>query len=416
MKKEIPLMDETFRLKYRWYMLALIALTGTFVTAIPYICMPVLFNEIGEDLGLSVVEIGTVWGMGNLAGIVISLIGGIIGDRISTKWLLGICSILVGVTGALRGLSTDFVFLSVTMLVNGIFRLIIPVNITRTTGLWFKGKNLGAAMGVGAMGMGLGLAIGPMISATVMSPLLGGWRNVLFLYGGISVFFGFLWLIFGKDPPTWEKEPSERVPLFQTLGKLIRMKSVWLIGLTLMMRTASMMGMSGYLSLYLKNQGWADAAADSTLSSFYIISTIFVIPLTALSDRIGSRKLILLLGFITNTVALGLLPLVDGGAVIGLILLAGMFMDGYMAINTTILMETKGIESRYTGAALGIIFTISNIGNVISPPVGNSFESIHPGLPFTFWAAISAVGLITLYFVKETGRRKKLFGTPSSLE
>ncbi len=394
-------------------MLVLIALTGTFVTAMPYICMPVLFDEIARDIGLNVVEIGTVWGMGNLAGIVVSFLGGIIGDRFSTKWLMGICCVLVGITGAMRGFSDSFMFLSVTMFLNGIVRLVIPVNITRTTGLWFKGKNLGMAMGVAAMGMGLGLAIGPMISATIMSPLLGGWRNVLFLYGGISVFFGLLWMVLGKNPPAHNSEQIAHEPLLLTLKKLIRMKSVWIIGLTLMLRTASMMGMSGYLALYLRGQGWAATAADSTLSSFYIISTICVVPLTTLSDRIGSRKLILFLGMLTNTIALGILPLVDGGAVLALMLLAGMFMDGYMALNTTILMETKGIEPRYSGAALGIIFTISNIGNVISPPLGNSFADIHPGLPFTFWAALSVVGLITMIFIKETGWRKKLFGASS---
>ena len=394
-------------------MLALLAMTGTLVTAMPFSCMPVLFPEIADELGLNLVELGAIWGMGNLAGIFVSLIGGIIGDRFSSKWILTISCILVGVTGALRGFADSFLFLAITMFVNGIIRLIIPITITRTVGLWFRGtNNLGMAMGASAMGMGLGLSLGPLLSATFLSPWLGGWRNVLFLMGGLSAFIGILWLIFGREPPVDDSsEETEHVPIKETISKLIRIKGLWFIGLTFMTRMGSMMGMTGYLALYLRDQGWEAAAADGTLAAFYAISTLLVVPITTLSDKIGSRKLILLLGIITNTISLGLLPLVDGWLVWALMLMSGIFMDGFMAINTTILLETEGIGTRYSGTALGMIFTIGHIGSVSSPPIGNSFESIHPGLPFTFWAVLSAIGLFTLSIVKETGWRKRMFGS-----
>ena len=406
-------MKDNTQSNYRWYMLALLAMTGTLVTAMPFSCMPVLFPEIADELGLNLVELGTIWGMGNLAGIFVSLIGGIIGDHFSSKWILTISCILVGVTGALRGFADSFIFLAVTMFVNGIIRLIIPITITRTVGLWFKGtNNLGMAMGASAMGMGLGLSLGPLLSATVLSPWLGGWRNVLFLMGGLSAFIGIIWLIFGREPPVDDSsEETEHVPIKETISKLIRIKGLWFIGLTFMTRMGSMMGMTGYLALYLRDQGWQAAAADGTLAAFYAISTLLVVPITTLSDKIGSRKLVLLLGIITNTISLGLLPLVDGWLVWALMLMSGIFMDGFMAINTTILLETEGIGTRYSGTALGMIFTIGHIGSVSSPPIGNSFESIHPGLPFTFWAVLSAIGLFTLSMVKETGWRKRMFGS-----
>ena len=44
----------------------------------------------------------------------------------------------------------------------------------------------------GALGMGLGFLLGSFLAATFLSPLLGGWRNVLLLYGGVSVVFSLL--------------------------------------------------------------------------------------------------------------------------------------------------------------------------------------------------------------------------------
>lgn len=51
---------------YRWYVLALAALTSTLTVATPNMCLPALFEEVAEDLGLNVVQIGLVLGVGPL--------------------------------------------------------------------------------------------------------------------------------------------------------------------------------------------------------------------------------------------------------------------------------------------------------------------------------------------------------------
>ena len=48
---------------YKWYILALGTATHILVLAMPWMCMPVLFKEISDDLGLNLVQVGTVWGM-----------------------------------------------------------------------------------------------------------------------------------------------------------------------------------------------------------------------------------------------------------------------------------------------------------------------------------------------------------------
>jgi CP family cyanate transporter-like MFS transporter len=401
-------MSDTPQPTYKWYILALSIVIGTFVAAMPFSCMPVLFKEMSEDLGLSLVQIGTIWGMSSLAGIFVSLIGGILSDRFGIKLVLGIACVLVGVTGALRGLSNDFLTLMITVFINGIVRLIVPINTTKTVAMWFKGKYLGMAMGISAMGMGLGLMLGPLISATILSPLLGGWRNVMYFYGAISVIVGIIWSIFGREPNRTNSvdASSTTVPIRQALTRLMRNKSLWLIGITLMFRTACIMGMTGYLPLYLRDLGWAEASADGTLAAFYAASTLCVVPLSIFSDRIGSRKLILFPALVVTLICLGILPMMEGAIIWVLMILSGIFMDAFMAINTTMLMETEGIGPEYSGTALGIIFTVAQIGSTVSPPLGNSLASINPGLPFIFWASLSIVSIFSLVINKETGRRR----------
>ena len=404
-------MEDDRQSNYRWYLLGLSVATGTFVATIPFSCMPVLFKEISEDLNLSLVQIGTVWGLASLAGIFVSVIGGVLSDRFGVKHLLSITCLLVGITGALRGLSYSFLILSITVFLNGIVRMIVPVSTTKTIGLWFKGRNLGTAMGISAMGMGLGLMLGPLISATILSPLLGGWRGVMALYGAVSVIVGILWYLFGREPRGVESSMSQTggMSLREAISRLIRIKAIWLLGFTLLLRSGGIMGMTGYLPLYLRDMGWTPASADGALASFYGVSALCVVPLSSLSDRLGSRKAILLPAIIVTFICFSLLPLVDGILVYVLMILSGVFMDGYMAISVTMVMETEGVGSKDIGTALGINLTIGQIGSVLSPPLGNSFASLHPGLPFTFWAAMSAAGLFTLVPIKE---RNPLRNTP----
>ena len=59
---------------YRWYILTLAALTHTLAVAMPVMSLPVLFKEISADLSLNLVQIGTIWGIGSLPGIVTGLV------------------------------------------------------------------------------------------------------------------------------------------------------------------------------------------------------------------------------------------------------------------------------------------------------------------------------------------------------
>jgi sugar phosphate permease len=409
-------MIEPRRSHYRWYLLMLMTATGAFVSAIPSSCMPVLFKEISDDLHLDLVQIGTIWGITSLAGVFVSIIAGVLSDRFNMRLFISVSCVLVGITGALRGLSDSFMMLAFTVFINGLIRTMVPISVTKAVGIWFKGEHLGLAMGIGAMGMGFGLMLGPMISATWLSPALGGWRNVLYFYGLISVAIGILWAIFAREPPKTESidsnpNPINRAGIRQAFSQLIRNKPLWFLSLALLFRSACLTGMTGYVPLYLRNHGWSTGSADGTLAAFYAVSTLCVVPLASLSDKIGLRKPILLAGLITGTVCIGLIPFVDGPLVWVMMILSGMFMDGFMALFTTTLMETEGVGAVYYGTALGLVFTIAMAGNVVSPPLGNSLDAFHPALPFVFWAGLGLLAFVPFIFVKETGRRKLKLST-----
>jgi ACS family D-galactonate transporter-like MFS transporter len=391
---------------YRWRMLTLAALTFTFAVAMPQICMSVLFKEISADLGLNLVEIGVVWGIPPLAAIFIVLTGGLLADRYGARRTISIACLMAGLAGAMRGFSGGFVSLTLTTFLFGLSVWVVPASVFKTTATWFSGRQLVLANGIVSAGMGLGFTVGAMISATVLSPLLGGWRNVLFLCGAISIIFGLLWLFAVREPARLAG-PGGSVPLRQTMGRVLPVKAVWLLGLTLLGYVGCTQGVIGYLPTYLRDSGWTVASAGGTVAVFNGVSTLGAIPLALLSERLGLRKVVLLPVLLVTIVGVALLPWVGNAAVWVLMIMVGFARDGFMAICFTMGTEAKWIGVVYAGTAIGLMQTIFNIGSFVAPPLGNSLAAAHPGFPFFLWSAFALLALCALYFVKETGWRRR---------
>ncbi len=391
--------------KYRWYILILSALTHTFVVAMQMMCMPVLFKEISEELGLSLVQIGTVWGMVSLAGVFTGLLGGLVSDRFGTKRMLIFSCLLAGITGALRGTSAGVVSLALTVVLFGLITTTIPMIVYKTCGAWFSRRQLGLANGAVSMGMALGFMVGSMVSATFLSPLLGGWRNVLYFYGAISILISFLWFLTRGEPAQAEVSSGQAGTVFfrQAWSRIIRSKKMWLLGLMYMGVSGCYIGVFGYLPLYLREVGWSAAGADGALAALHGCSMIGAIPVALLSDRLGRRKPVLVVATIMAAIGVCLLAVADGALIWVAVLIAGIVRDGYVGVFTSMIIETEEVGAMYTGTAIGLIFTISRAGGVLAPTAGNSLASIGLNVPFIFWASLVALSLVGLCFFKETG-------------
>jgi MFS family permease len=395
--------DQLKEANYRWVVLALGAATFTFVVAMPNMCMPVLFKEISEDLGLSLVQIGVIWGIGALSGIFSSLIGGTIGDRFGARRTIMVASILLAIAGALRGLAVDYTTMLLTVLLYGFISPSISTNVHKTCGIWFPERQLGLANGVVAMGMALGFMLGSMISATILSPLLGGWRNVLFLYGAIAIVVGSLWNFVRSHPHqgTLKSDETEVSTLGESFLHVIRIRKVWLFGIVLFGFNGCVQGLLGYLPLYLREIGWAPANADGSLASFHGASMLFVLPLAILSDRLGRRKPILVTATLTLSLGVGLLTVAQGNLIWGLVILVGLFRDGFMAVIVTTILESEGITKKYSGTAVGLALVLSATGSILSPPIGNSIAEQNLNAPFLLWASMAMIAFLAANLIRE---------------
>jgi MFS family permease len=392
----------------RWYILVLSTITIGLGFALPTMCLPVLFQEISDEFGLSLVQVGIVWGTISLAGLLSCFIGGVLGDRFGLKRTVTIACIFTGLTGALRGLANDFISLAATIFLFSFISSIVIINIPKVSKMWFLRQQFGLANGIQATGMSIGSTLGAMVSATVVSPWLGGWRHVLFLYGLVTVCIGVLWLFTVREPK--KEQPTDSpvtISMRQSIFYVARIRSIWLLGCALSGFLGCLQGVIGYLPLHLRNIGWSPAGADGALAALNIAGAFGAIPVTLLSDRLSLRKFILLSLIIIAVIGTTLLAFYHNESVWVLAIMIGFTRDAAMTLFIVMTMELEGIDVAYTGTALGLLQTLSRIGGVASPPLGNSLASINSNTPYFFWAGLAVIGIIILGFVKESpGRRQ----------
>jgi NNP family nitrate/nitrite transporter-like MFS transporter len=367
--------------------------------------MSVLFSEISADLGLSLVQIGIVWGIGSLPMIVSSLLAGGIIDRFGPRRVLQYGVIVIGLTGALRGFSNNFGFLVFTVILMGMFTPVVTMSGIKLSRLWFPPHQLGASGGILSMGMALGFFLSSMFSATLLSPWLGGWRNVFFFYGVLTAVLCIPWFLSPQSPI----EPARRSVedggthpgFFQSIAYIASKPNSWLFAVVAFALTGSVQAMLGYLPTYLKNSGWEAASADGALATFHLVSMLFVMPLAFLSDRFRSRKVITAAMMVMLIVGIGALGFVNGPWVWVAVIISGMVRDGFMAVYLAMVINAEGIGHEHVAIATGFNFIFSGLGNMLMPALGNNIAESNPGLAFAFWAACGVVGLIAILLVKE---------------
>jgi predicted MFS family arabinose efflux permease len=396
--------------RYRWYILLLAMVTYGSIAGAERLCMPVLFPEISVELGLSMVAIGTIWGMDPLAGVFLGLPGGLLADRLGVRRTLTVVCILAGVFGALRGFSTGFLTMAAFMFLFGLMAAVVPSIVPKVTAVWFAGRRLGLATGLLYVAWSIGAVTATLSSATLLSNWLGGWRNVLFFFGAPPVLLGLLWWLTGREPRQQDavNAPVTGEPLRLALAKVTRIREVWMMGVVLLTYFGTNMGFGGYLPLYLRNIGWEPVLADSAMTVFSGIGVFGVIPMVLYSDKIGSRKTVIIFSTIILALSIGLVPIVSTTGVWVLLVIGGLIRTGITSLATTLIFEIKGVGGTYGGTAIGLTNALGMLGAFAAAPIGNSFTAFSNDAPLFFWAVLAAVALPFLFLIRETGPRPKI--------
>ena len=384
-----------------WFVLALCSLTIIIVYTIPTLMLPVLFAEMAAELELDILQIGVAWGSLSLSSMVIGLFGGAIGDRFGSRRTLSVVCLLTGIFGALRGLVPNYGLLIVSFLIYGLVAPSLPPNLHKA-GAYFFPKRRGVATGTISLAFAFALFIGSRYTATWLSPLVGGWRNVLFFFGAMGVIASVIWWLMPDDwlPPPVHSDQPFFGGIFETLGHVLRVRELWIIGSASTLFWACYRGFSGYTPVYLRELGWDAVSADNALSTFFLASLVLALPMVYLSERIGNRRPFLIVAMLASGGGIMLMGLGNPASIpIGLVV-AGLMFDAFMAIYQAEILDLKGIGA-YMGSALGAAVMFREIGGFFGPPIGNWLAQFGGNVPFLFWGSLSLMAAIIFLFLPQ---------------
>ena len=127
---------------------------------------------------------------------------------------------------------------------------------------------------------------------------------------------------------------------------------------------------------------------------------LFAIPIALLSDRVGSRRGVLMAAALLIGLGTGLIGFTSGVFISVAVLIAGISRDGFMAITMTAIIEEKSVGAHLAGTAIGLNMSIMGVAGVFAPPIGNWLAGFGTGLPFLFWAALVFFGLTGYLFMR----------------
>jgi MFS family permease len=398
------------RSSYRWIALAIGALVQAVVAGAAWTIMPVLFYEISRPmppgLGLSLVELGAIWGTFPLAVAFFCIPMGMAADRYGVRLTVGIGILVAAAGGALRGTSTGFAPLLAWMFLFGAGYSTIGPNLPKLVGMWFRSKELGLASGIilGSYGLGAGLAI--TFGGSYLSPALGGWRNTLYVLGALSLVIGIVWIVAVRDRKAnaaeATKATSAQPGMFDSIVAALKCPDVWLLVVVLFTSQGAYIGAIGFLPLYLMEKGLTQATANAYVSILLYVFVAGAIIVPAISDRLGTRKRVFLVAFIVNGLAVMSTAFLTGPA-LGLAFAVWGFSTGAVILCYVVPLEHPSLGPSFAGAVNGLLMAATFTGGFISPILGNFIAQKAGGATaIVAWGGCFVLAALVFLRIKET--------------
>ncbi|MDE1179032.1 MFS transporter [Paraburkholderia sp.] len=185
------------RTRARFGILALLA-GGTMINYLDRSVAGIAAPSMSHELGLTPALMGVIFSAFSWTYTASQIPGGILLDRVGTRWTYFFALTLWSLFTGLQGLALGFVSLLIMRLLIGIAEApCFPTN-SRVVAMWFPQSERARATGIYTFAEYVGLAF--------LSPLLFwlehryGWRALFGIVGAVGVVFGGVWLTRFREP------------------------------------------------------------------------------------------------------------------------------------------------------------------------------------------------------------------------
>ena len=284
---------------YRWLILAFVSL-AMFGNYYAFDALNPVGPLLERDLGFTQAQIGLLDTAYNIAALLVLLAGGVIIDRAGTKSaMIGFGAITMAGAFVIAS-SPSPVVMAAGRFVMGVGAEPLIVAATTVLGRWFKGKELGFAMGINLMIARFG-SVAADNSRTFASGLFSSWQPPLVLAG----FVASTCLVGGVVYALLERRAQREFPRDTSvstdklvLADLVRFdRSYWyIVGLCVTFYSA-MFPFRRFANIFFVDAHGASQQEAAFFNGLLPLTAMFATPLFGLLvDKIGRRALLMTVG------------------------------------------------------------------------------------------------------------------------
>ena len=236
---------------------------------------------------------------------------------------------------------------------------------------WFDAGR-GKAMGVAYLGIGVGGAIVPLLSAALVNAF--GWRVALQVLGVLIIVLALPFVYAVRESPggapafqaSGPDPDGARAFLASGFGAVLRTPAFFLLAAASMCSIAAVGGTNQHLKLYLSlDRGYPQGEAARIISLVLTLSIAGRLLMGWLADRMPKKQVMLII-YLLVAASIPLLFLASfPGALYAFAVVFGLGLGGEYLIIPLIAAELFGVK--VLGRLLGVVLTADGVAEAVSP-------------------------------------------------
>ena len=326
-----------------------------------------LADKLRAALDLSQSQYSTIATAPLLAGILFGFLSGLLMDRFGIR-VVTVSMVLTSLGLVLRVLWGSFAALYISGILIGTAATFINTTAPKIIGDWFPREKTTQFMGVVLAVANLSMALGTG-TAALFPGVQEAFRFSAVLAGAVLL----IWLLFitEKRRPAASGSGEKAAPVTESIRVVVKNGKVWLLSLFCVGCIAAIGSVSVFLPQALMSRGMTDVQAGwySMAVTLGNMATNFISP--ALIRRFGTSKkrltVMVLIYSLGEAVLVAFAWRARGLLLPVLLFLSGFCAMGFLAFYQTIPLSLRGVGSRYSGSATGLIITVQLGVSVVFP-------------------------------------------------
>lgn len=343
-----------------------------------------LMPYIAADLTLSAEQVGALASAMAVCWAVSGWLFGMISDRVGRKIVLVPLTVAFSLLSAVSGLARNFTQLAVIRSVMGAAEgpcwSVMNALVEQSSPPNRRGRNVGIVVSAAAL---IGLALAPILTTQVAAHF--GWRVAFFLAGAPGMVMAYLIARHIREPA----RPVARQASASGWTSILGYRNVWLCSLAATGFMTWLFLQHAFAPLYITRVEHFDPRVAGFLMGAAGLGSFFIgIAAPFLSDRLGRRPVLAVMGLLSTILPLALLwhPLYNNLWLLAAILFVSQGGQAITAL-AVVLIPAESVPPGQVGAAIGFVTLVGElIGGTVAPLIGGAVAS-QWGLQWPLWMA-----------------------------